>query len=333
MSSNTNAGSSSTHGQHDTNEFGPSIRWSEFYEGPPLDLSQPGYDYVAHPVVNNGPDPVSPPPGRPVHKNIPFLAGTKKLFRRMSYNLKGKSKERAKRAAAAALSPSKTGVKALFGTEAEFIPIDDPQLNFSGLGSQKRAQLDPEKAFEWNENITYCDTCQVNYLVGKAGPKYADLHPHHLATLNNERTIAIVNSLNVYDYAGDPWLEGLFFFGPSSEHNRRMRAGPFKTAEEAWDFGRGECLVHFFQNVMIDRMKAIKSCTKVPDSPILQGDTELFRLIVFTQYDGLPPVGGTETGMQQRLTAIIEVLAKRGIETRWHRLSRMNSLAELLGLP
>ena len=181
-----------------------------------------------------------------------------------------------------------------------------------------------EFSVESLENISFCEICQLSYLIRKAGPQYASVHPHHLATLNNQRTIVVATTPRVYYWSDGPedelWMDGEYRFGPDSEYNVRYEAGPFRTKEEAYDFARGDCLIYLFQDIFPKRKMMLEGWKEVSPNTFLQGDPLPFRLLIATGFGRSTSIGGDETGMQERVTDMVRILAEDGITTMWYEI-------------
>ena len=298
-------------------------RWSRFYEGAPIDLTQPGYEYVAHPVVNEGPTlPMEElqrereqerKRERPARKNK-LLSGTRKLVRRLSIVFTGsKAKGRSARS-----SPLKDAVKPLYGAESVFVPSKDLQLNFPG-GSDSETGTSPGQAerFDWSNGISYCETCQLSYLIGKAGQKYADTHPHHLATLKNERSLAVVCDRTLIREDTEVYAMNTYWFGLGSKYNLDIEIGPFRTVEDAILLSINDCLSYILTDIIFERQELIKMSPSVSENTFLQGDSLPFRLIFFTSFETPPATGNTLTAERRALTDMVEKYADLGIEIRW----------------
>ena len=328
MSSNRFTGNSFT---GSSSYDGQTPRWSRFYEGVEIDLTQPGYEYVAHPVVNEGPTiPVEERERerkeelerkRAARKNK-LLSGTRKLVRRLSIKFTGsKPKARSTRG-----SPLNGAVKPLYGAESAFVPSKDLQLTFTNPSSDMGTSPGQVERFDWSENISYCDTCQLSYLVGKAGLKYADNHPHHLATLNNERSLAVICERSIIRYDAEVYSVNTYWFGPGSEYNLEVEIGPFRTVEDAILLSINDCLDYILTDIIPQRLGTIKMSPSYTENMFLQGDSRPFRLIFFTSFESPPATGNTLTAERRALTEMVAKYADLGIEIRWFDMESVDMI-------
>lgn len=305
-----------------SNDQQPSYRWSTYYQGPVQDLSQPGFEYVAHPHVNDGPDPPRPssslsslsarqprygrkleakpilpagweeeilPTSKPRHTSF------RKLARNLSYKLLGK-KPKVKDAA----KP-----EPLFAPDTLLDLNKDPEL-----GDQKTP-------FTLEKNLYYCKMCELTYLVGKAGQKYAELHPHHFSALTDKRSLAVFATVgSAPDGKGQRKSIANYTFGPSSGFNLETYAEPFANSDEAMAYNHRDCLKHVVEKVLPQRKDMAIRAQKVTSNPLLQPVPWKCRIIMFAHLRGSQSIDATD-GELKNLADYLKHVASLGIEVKW----------------
>ncbi len=302
MSSNKFTDSGSSGDRPGPDNWDPRYRWSTYYEGPPLDLSQPGYEYVAHPVVMDGPSPAPPSPIPPKRKSV------RKIVRQLSNKIMGR-KTRGKG----------DRKKTLFDADTLFVPSRDRQLVFDQSPSgTSGANPNQKEHFNWKESVMYCRTCQLSYLIGKAGAVHAGLHPHHLGTLNNQRSlVAIVDAFPSVDDHGQTMAYPDYWFGPRSKYNVSVKVGPFANSDDALAFSLRDSLLYMIREVLPKRKDMLTRHERAPRNLLLQGDSENCRIIIFTKVKDAPPIDDTSSDDLKELDDTLKYIAGLGIEVVW----------------
>lgn len=305
-------------------------RWSDDHHG--LNLSPSDYDYVTHSVVMSGPSVLSPSergpdepplrsPGYVEDDSLPrppsrLGKSIRKIVRRMSYRIRGKASK-----------DENTGPEPLFTGDALFAPDTDQQLTFQRpVAADTGADRQEAARFNWDEHIQYCTTCETSYLIGKAGVKYACLHPHHLSTLNGQRSLAVVAETTlIYNNDGQLRLKTIYDFGPRSKYNREVLVGLFDNEAEALAYSVRDCLDYVVEEVLPERQDQVVRDFTVTDNVFLQEVPWRCRLLIFTGLRGAPSVLKDNAGPEMReLAAAIKRVARLGIDLKWFNLESVD---------
>ncbi|KAK7752137.1 hypothetical protein SLS62_005881 [Diatrype stigma] len=305
-------------------------RWSDEHHG--LERTPPGYEYIARSVVMDGPSP--PPPSQRGRDTPPIQApghyvredsrppsslgkSVRKIVRQMSYRLRKKTPN----------DGDNTGPEPLFTRDNLFVPGTDQQMTFptpgpagTGAGQQEAAR------FDWDEHISYCATCETSYLIGKAGVKYACLHPHHLSTLNGQRSLVIAaDTLLTYDTEGEVHTTSQYYLGPKSKYNRELLVGPFDNQAEAMAYALADCLDYVVNEVLPKRQdRVVRDITRT-DNVFLKEIPWKCRVLIFAGLKGAPSYIDANAGPQMReLAAAIKRVADLGIDLKWFDINQAN---------
>ncbi|RYP23542.1 hypothetical protein DL765_001056 [Monosporascus sp. GIB2] len=276
-----------------------------------INPNDPSLSHIRHSVVMDGPDPPVP-----VFEDKSLLAKTRRIFRKLSTLFRRKHDE---------LDGNKRGpeqsnraVKPLLGVDAYFTPDTDPQLTFAQMPHNMPDEPDTSEIFLWRDRVSYCQTCQLSYLVGKAGPRYAAKHPHHLAALNNKRSLMVRIRLQAL-HADDGQIRTTCFydFGPGSKYNVVMDDGPFSNQDEAIAYVLVGILDYIHDEVLPARRDVIWQRQPTSAGPFLQEDPESCRLVISTEFPPRRPIGDTSTGPAKALTNTVKYLARLGFEVKF----------------
>ncbi|RYP79366.1 hypothetical protein DL769_002990 [Monosporascus sp. CRB-8-3] len=275
-----------------------------------INPNDPSLSHIRYSVVMDGPDPPVP-----VIEDKSLLAKTRRLFRRFSALFRREDDE---------LDGNKRGpkqrnraVKPLLGADSYFMPDTDPQLTFAQMPHNMPDEPDTSEIFLWRDRVSYCQTCQLSYLVGKAGPRYAAKHPHHLAALNDKRSLMVRIRLQALR-ADDGQIRTTCFynFGPGSKYNVLMDDGPFSNQDEAVAYVHVGILNYIYDEVLLARKDLIRQQDTASGDPFLQEDPESCRLVISTEFPPRRPIGDTTTGPAKELTNTVKYLARLGFEVK-----------------
>ncbi|RYO94442.1 hypothetical protein DL766_008915 [Monosporascus sp. MC13-8B] len=260
---------------------------------PPGDFTNPNnpsLSHIRHSVVMDGPDPPVP-----VLEDKSLLAKTRRIFRKLSTLFRRKHEE---------LDGNKRGpeqsnrdVKPLLGVDAYFTPDADPQLTFTAFPTARLVNSPT-----W---------------LAKRIPRYAAKHPHHLAALNNKRSLMVRISLQAL-HADDGQIRTTCFynFGPGSKYNVVMDDGPFSNKDEAIAYVHVGILDYIYDEVLPARREVIGQRHTASDGPLLQEDPESCRLVISTEFLPRRPIGDTSTGPAKALTNTVKYLTRLGFEVK-----------------
>ncbi|RYP64352.1 hypothetical protein DL771_008797 [Monosporascus sp. 5C6A] len=274
-----------------------------------INPNDPSLSHTRYSVIMDGPDPPVP-----VLEDKSLLAKTRRIFRKVSTLFRRKDDELNgnKRAP----EQSNRAVKPLLAADSCFTPDTDSQLTFAQM-PHNMPDEDTSEIFHWNDRVSYCQTCQLSYLIGKAGPRYAAKHPHHLAALNNKRSLMVRIRLQAL-HADDGQIRTTCFynFGPGSKYNVVVDDGPFSNQDEAVVYVHIGILNYIYDEVLPARRDLIIQQDTAGADPFLQEDPESCRLVISTEFLPRRPIGDTSTRPAKELTNTVKCLARLGFEVK-----------------